>query len=137
MLKNVIGAIGIMFILFLFGFSAAMFMAMTGKWIIVQEEAQHIARSMGKYGGYTEEADRALSEFCKQFNLNESEVRANTYVSAPGAPVPWGTTVKAVITSNFKFDMGNFFSFEVPLTGVGYSFSTYLPGSYNVVYTSP
>lgn len=137
MLDKVIATFGALFILLVFAMCSVLFIGMMGQWIAVQDQAHFLAKSQGKYGGYTTEADRTLREFCVNLNLNESVVRQNTHVSAPGAPVPWGTPVTARITNEFDFRLGNFVAFKVPLTGVGWSVSTYLPGTYDVTYTSP
>ena len=136
MLDRIIGAFGMLFFFLGFLFCGVMFMGMAGKWYAVQDHAQFIASSEGKYGGYTAEANSTISQFCQDFKLNRAEVAVQ--VSAPNSPVPWGTPVWAKITVPYEFDVGGFMpSFSVPITGVGRSVSSYLPGAYSVSYTSP
>ncbi|MDI6906428.1 MAG: hypothetical protein QMC81_02910 [Thermoanaerobacterales bacterium] len=105
-------------------------------WHATENQAQFLAISQGRYGGYTTEADEAMRDFCHDLNLDCSEIEVA--VSAPGGPVPWGTVVTAKVTVPFKFQLGSFLvPFEVPLTGYGRSVSTYLPGSFDVTYTWP
>lgn len=136
MLDKVIALIGAVFVLMLFVMSAAVFLGMMSSWYALQDEAQFLAASQGRYGGYTVEADNQLRQFVQNFKLNPGDVRVQ--VSAPNAPRPWGQTVTASITYPFQFKVGRFFTpFTVPLTGRGASVSTYIPGTYNVQYTSP
>lgn len=134
MLDKIIATFGALFILLLFAISATLFVGMIGQWYAIQNQAQFIASSEGKYGGYTTIADDSLQEFIKDFNLDKSKL--NVTVSAPYAP--YGTVVTAEVTYPFEFSVGNWFTpFTVPLTGRGRSVSTYLPNIYNVNYTVP
>ncbi|MBO8128246.1 MAG: hypothetical protein H0Z39_03480 [Peptococcaceae bacterium] len=136
MLHKVIATFGALFIILGVTLSGALLVGMIGQWYVVTNQAQFLAESQGKYGGYTTEAEAAMQQFYHDYNLDPSEV--DVYVSAPGGPVPWGTVVTARITVPFKFQVGSFMTpFEVLLTGYGRSVSTYLPGSYDVTYTSP
>lgn len=136
MLEKVIALFGAIFILLGFVMTAALFLGMMSQWYALQDEAQFLAASQGKYGGYTVEANNQLREFINNFKLDRSKLIVK--VSAPNAPRPWGQTVTARITYPFEFKVGNFITpFTVLLTGRGVSVSTYIPGTYNVAYTSP
>lgn len=136
MLERVISAFGAFFFIIGFALSAALFIGMMGQWYALQNQAQFIAASEGKYGGYTVEAQNSLDRFISDFKLDRSKVTVE--VSAPDAPVPWGTPVWAKVTHTFTFKVGGLvLPFTIPITGVGRSVSTYLPGAYNVVYCSP
>lgn len=133
MLARVIESIGMSFLLAVFFMSGVIFMGMAGKWYAVQDQAQFIASSQGKFGGYTTEADAVMYRFCQDYNLE-----VTVAVSAPNNPVPWGTPVWARITVPYRFGLGSVITpFTVPITGVGRSVSSYLPGTMNVTYTSP
>lgn len=135
MLDKVIGTIGSLFIILLFVICGAVFVSLIGQWYLIQNEAQFLAQSQGKYGGYTQEANTQLASFISEHNIERS--RINVQVSSPGRSTPWGTPVKATINYNFPFRVGNWINFNVPLKGVGESVSTYLPGAYSVTYTNP
>lgn len=136
MLEKVIALFGAIFILLGFVMTSALFLGMMSQWYALQDEAQFLAASQGKYGGYTVEANNQLREFINNFKLDRSKLTVK--VSAPNAPRPWGQTVTATITYLFEFKVGRFITpFTVPLTGRGASVSTYIPGTYNVAYTSP
>jgi len=136
MLAKFVAAVTSLFILLGFALCCALLVGMIGQWYALQNEAQYLAVSQGKYGGYTTEADEGLRDFIRERNLDPA--RLTVEVSAPNAPVPWGTTVWARLTYRFRFGAGNFLApFEVTLTATGRAVSTYLPGAYDVVYTSP
>ncbi|MEG6617495.1 hypothetical protein V6C27_13865 [Peptococcaceae bacterium 1198_IL3148] len=137
MLKDMVSTFGMLFILIGFLVAGALFIGMMGQWYALQNQAQFIAVSQGKYGGYTEQADNALKEFVQDMNLEPTKV--DVYVSAPNSPVPWGTTVKAEVTNHFRFKVGTFLDITTPikLTGRGRAVSSYMPGTYTVTYTSP
>lgn len=136
MLEKVIALIGGLFFLLGFALTAALFIAMIGQWYMLQSEAQFLAASQGRYGGYTVEADAQLRQFVQEHNLDRSKLKV--IVSAPNAPKPWGQAVTAEITYPFDFKVGSFIKpFTVSLTGKGEAVSMYIPGTLNVVYTSP
>jgi len=114
----------------------ALIVGMVGQWNSLQNQAQFLAASQGKYGGYTVQADNTLDSFINDLNLDRNQL--DIKVSAPNSPVNWGTTVWARITYNFEFKIVNFITpIMVPLHVEGRAVSTYLPGTYNVIYTSP
>ncbi|MEW5898764.1 MAG: hypothetical protein AB1652_06275 [Bacillota bacterium] len=135
MLDKVIATFGALFVILLFMLGGALFIGWIGQWYALQNEADFLAKSQGKYGGYTTEANAELNRFIAERNLDRS--RLTVQVSAPGGPVYWGTPVRATITHNFPFRLGNFVAFDVPVTGAGRSVSAYAPGAYNVTYTWP
>lgn len=135
MLDKVVGTFGALFVILLFTFCGTIFAGLIGEWYALQNEAQFLAQSQGKYGGYTTEANTELQNFVADRRLDRS--RLTVQVSAPGAPVPWGTPVRATVTYNFPYRLGRWVSFDVPVTGRGRAVSTYLRGAYNVSYTSP
>jgi len=136
MLDKVIGTFGTLFVILLFAMTSTLFVGMIGQWYAIQNQAQFLAESQGKYGGYTTIANNSLNGFISDFNLDRSKLQVN--VSAPGGPVSYGSVVEAEIVYPFEFKLGNSFTpFNVPLTGRGRSVSTYLPNTYNVTYTAP
>jgi len=136
MLDKVIATFGALTILLIFAMTSALFVGMIGQWYSLQNQAQFLAASQGKYGGYTTVADDALQEYISDYNLDRS--RLDVSVSAPYGPVSYGTAVTTEITYQFEFGAGNWFTpFTVDLTGRGRSVSTYLPGTYSVTYTAP
>ena len=135
MLDRMVGTYGMLFIFFIFFFGACACMGMVGQWYTVQDQAQFVAMSEGRYGGYTTDAETSMDQFCQDDHLNRSDVAVQ--VSAPGAPVPWGTPVTAEVTVPYQFQVGSLLSFTVPITGVGRSVSSYMPDTYDVSYTTP
>ena len=135
MLDKVIGTFGALFIILIFVLCGVLFIGLVGQWYIIQNEAQFLAHSQGKYGGYTQEANNELQTFVAEKGLDRD--RLSVQVSAPGAPVPWGTPVHAKITYNFPYRLGQWVNFDVPISGQGRAVSTYLRGAYNVSYTYP
>lgn len=136
MLDKVMATFGALFVILLFAMTSTLFVGMLGQWYALQNQAQFLASSQGKYGGYTTIADSSLDRFIRDFNMDPAKM--NVDVSAPRGPVSYGTVVTAEITYPFEFKVGNAFTpFTVPLTGRGRSVSTYLPGTYNVSYTAP
>lgn len=123
-----------LFVIFLFAFFAVVGVVMFGQWSMVQNEAQMVAVSMGKWGGYTDEAEKGVQDFCAKLNVSRSQVKVE--VSNKG-PVPWGKTVWAEISVPFQFRLGSYNVGTYTLTGKGYSVSTYLPGAYQVTYITP
>jgi len=130
-----IGGYGIILVVCLFVFSAFACMGMLGQWYNVQDQAQFVAMSEGRYGGYTTDATASMSEWCQNSHLDPS--RVGVTVSAPGAPVVWGTPVTAKVSEDFNFKVGNWFSFVVPITGVGRSVSAYIQNTISVCYACP
>ena len=135
MLDKIVGTFGALFVILLFTFCGTLFVGLIGEWYAIQNEAQFLAQSQGKYGGYTQEANTELQNFVTTQHLDGS--RLTVQVSASGAPVFWGTPVHATVTYNFPYQLGQWVSFDVPIAGRGRAVSTYLPGAYNVNYTSP
>lgn len=120
-----------MLMFFMFFALAVIGIVMFGQWCMVQNEAQFIASSMGKWGGYTEQAAQSLQDFSQRINAH-----ATVQVSSVG-PVPWGQAVQAKVSVPFKFRLGNINVGTYTLTGTGQSVSSYL-GNYNgVSYFSP
>lgn len=127
-----LSTIGFIILTFILG---ALILEMMCKWYMVQEQAQFLAKSQGKYGGYTTSADNSLKNFARDIKANNHDLSVE--VSAPNTPVPWGTVVTSKITYMYHFGVGNVLSIKVSLPGKGRSVSTYLEGAYDVVYTSP
>ncbi|MGB9825757.1 MAG: hypothetical protein ACPLRU_03700 [Desulfofundulus sp.] len=123
-----------MFMIFMFAFFAVTGIGMFSQWCMVQNEAQFVAASMGKWGGYTADAENSVREFASRINCPRSQIRVE--VSAVG-PVPWGKGVWAKVSVPFRFKVGKYDVGTYTLTGLGRSVSTYLEGAYNVSYVSP
>ncbi|ABO49482.1 conserved hypothetical protein [Desulforamulus reducens MI-1] len=135
MLDSIIAKFGAIFFIILTVICGALAFDMMTRWFMVQNQAQFIAKSMGKYGGYTTSADQSLQEFASELKANNSNL--NVQVSATSS-VHWGTVVTSKITYTYRFAIGSYMpGFNVPLTGKGRSVSTYLEGLYSVSYTSP
>ena len=135
MLDRIIATFGALFVILIFVFCGALFIGWIGQWYALQNEADFLAKSQGKYGGSTWEANAELNRFIAERNLDRS--RLTVQVSASGGPVYWGTPVRAEMTYRFPFRLGQWFSFDVPVTGAGRSVSAYAPGAYSVTYTWP
>lgn len=135
MLDKVIATFGALFILVVFALGLAMLSGLTGLWFGLQNEADFLAKSQGKYGGYTTEANIELGRFITDRRLDRS--RLTVQVSAPGSPVSWGNPVRAAVSYNFPFNLGRWATINVPLTAYGRAVSAYVPGAYNVAYTWP
>ncbi|MBM7854948.1 hypothetical protein JOC37_001328 [Desulfohalotomaculum tongense] len=131
MLKDMVMSFGSIFLFLCFVVAGGMFIGMVTQWNAVQNEAQYIARSMGKYGGYTTEADEDLRKFTKELNIAPDDI--DVEIEPVSAPVDWGTTVTAKITRKFHFKVGEFIDIKtpIPLVGKGRSVSTYLDGAYS------
>lgn len=121
-------------VIFMFAFFSVTGMALFGQWFMVQSQAQFVASSMGKWGGYTSEAQQAMNDFASRINVPRSQI--SVQVSDVG-PVPWGKQVWARVTVPFKFQVGQYNVGTYSLSGLGRSVSTYLKGAYNVSYVSP
>lgn len=134
MLEKIVSFMFMMFFLFAFAFVASIGVALFVQWGAVQNQAQFVAASMGRWGGYTQEAENAVREFAARVKLPRYAVRVE--VSDPG-PVPFGQPVWARITVPFEFRVGPFDVGTYDLTGLGRSVSSYLPGAYQVAYVSP
>lgn len=134
MLDKVIMLMFAMFLLFLFAFFAVMGVGMFVRWGAVQNQAQFVAASMGKWGGYTQEAENSVREFASRMNLSRHEVRVEV---SNVQPVPWGTRVWARLTVPFDFAVGRYRVGTYRLTGQGEAVSSYLPGAYQASYVSP
>lgn len=136
MLDDIIMLFGVMFIIMIFVMGGAMVVGYVVHWSVIQDQAQFIAESEGRYGGYTTDADSNMRQFIAENNINPSEIQVQ--VSAPGSPVPWGTPVWAKITDTFHFTVGNIINLTFPVTGDGRSVSSYLNGAYvGISYTNP
>jgi hypothetical protein len=124
-----------LFIFLIFLISGVALMGMVNQWYEAQDLAQFIARSEGIYGGYTSETQSDVSQFCQDTKLANATIE----VSAPGAPVMFGTPVSAEVSVPFTFQIGSIvtLSTSVPITGIGRSISAYLPGEFNATYVSP
>lgn len=138
MLDKVIAAFGGVFIILLFAICGAVFLSMLSQVYILQDEAQFLARSYGKYGGHTTEANQQLNQFIQNRNLDRSRIESISVSPSGGGGGYWGTPIQATIKYNFPFGVGSLVpTFDVPLTCTGHSVSTYLEGAYNVTYTNP
>lgn len=135
MLEKVIMFPFTLFVTFLFAFFGVVGVVMFGQWSMVQNEAQMVAVSMGKWGGYTRETESAVADFCQKINVPRSKVKVEVGPSA--GPVMWGKTVWAKVSVPFEFKIGEYSVGTYTLTGKGYSVSTYLPGAYQVSYVYP
>ncbi len=135
MLDKVVATFGALFVLVVFAVGLAVTSGLTGMWYALQNQAEYLARSQGKYGGYTTEANAELNRFIRERGLDRS--RLTVQVSAPGGPVYWGTPVRATLTYRFPFRLGRWASFDVPVTAHGRAVSAYAPGAYNVTYAWP
>jgi len=123
-----------MLLIFMFVFFGVTGTVMFGQWCMVQNQAQYIAASMGKWGGYTAEAENSVDEFANEINCPRNRIEVQ--VSSVG-PVPWGRMVWAKVSVPFEFKVGEYNVGTYRLTGYGRSVSTYLEGAYNVTYISP
>lgn len=102
----------------------------------LQDEADFIAETQGKYGGYTTVAHEHLLEFTRDRNFDISKMEVE--VSAPDEPVPWGTPVSTTIRYQHQVKVGNLITpFYVELIGEGWDVSRYVEGKYAVTYMSP
>lgn len=135
MLAKVLVLPFLLFFLLVFAFAAVMGVTAFTHWGAIQNQAQFVAASMGRWGGYTQEAENVMRDFASRFNISRSAVRVE--VSAVG-PVPFGTPVWARVTVPYDLRVGkNWRIATVGLTGLGRSVSSYLPGAYQAVYVSP
>lgn len=113
-----------------FGFEG---IAMVSQITVVQNEAQAAASSMGKWGGYTNQAENSVREMTNRLKLSRRDV--NVEISEKG-PVPWGKSVSTQITIPFDFKVGKYGIGTITLVGHGKAVSSYL-GAYDVSYVSP
>lgn len=125
-----------MFVIIALAMVGALVIGMVGTHDALQNQAQYLAVSQAKYGGYTTEADKSLDEFIEDVGLKRD--RLEVEVSAPNHPVPWGTPVYAKVKYYYGFEVGDIvITLPQPLVAEGRAVSTYMPNTYNVVYTSP
>lgn len=128
----------LIFVVFCIAMSCMFFLSMMPQAFYLQNEAQFLAESQAKYGGYTVEANNHLMQFVAEEKIDTSKLKVS--VSAPNAPVEWGTPVRADLQYNYVFKVGSFVELPtpIPLRGRGRAVSTYLEGAYaGVAYTSP
>ncbi len=137
MIDRIVISWGMIFQYLLWILAGGLFFAYLHQGIALQNQAQFIAISMGKFGGYTTEADNSVREYVTDMKIPTSDMKVK--VSAPNNPVPWGTPVWAELRVNFRFKIGTVINIVTPLpiTKVGRSVSAYEPGNYSVTYTSP
>jgi hypothetical protein len=133
MLDKVIMLTFSMFMIFLFAFISVTGVGMFTQWCQVQDEAQYIATSMGKWGGYTSQAAQSVQTFSQGINCPQSKITVQ--VSSAG-PINFGGSLWARITVPFDFTVGEYKIGTYNITGLGKSVSSYL-GGYNVTYISP
>jgi hypothetical protein len=124
----------LLFFLLIFAFAAVVGVTAFAHWGAVQNQAQFVAASMGRWGGYTQEAENAMRDFASRFKVSRSAVRVE--VSAVG-PVSFGTPVWARVTVPYDFRVGSWRITTFNLTGMGRSVSSYLPGAYSASYVLP
>lgn len=135
MLAKVLVLPFLLFFLLLFAFAAVAGVTTFVAWGAVQNQAQFVAASMGRWGGYTQEAENAVRDFASRMNLSRGQVRVEV---SNVQPVSFGTPVWARITVPYDFRVGgNWHIKTVDLTGLGRSVSSYLPGAYQASYVSP
>ncbi len=115
-----------LFLIFLFAFFAVTGMGMFSQWAMVQNQAQYVAASMARYGGYTQEAENAVREFADRLNLSRSAV--DVEVNSIG-PIPWGMDAEARITIPYRFRVGEYSVGTFNISGSGRAVSTYLGGA--------
>lgn len=108
---------------------------LTGQWFKTQALAAHLANSQAKFGGYTTTANQVLYRFVAGAGDSLQVVEVN--VSAPGGPVPYGTTVTAEVRAVYHMQIGGVNLAPVPITGKGQAVSAYWPGVLDVRYTYP
>lgn len=123
-----------MFIFFLFAFLSVIGVIMFGQWTMVQNEAQFVASSMGKWGGYTSHAEDIVDRFADKVNLSRNKIKVD--VSDVG-PIPWGQPIEARITVPFNFELGDYKVGTYNLTGVGHSVSSNLGAYSGISYIHP
>jgi len=121
------------FLIFAFAVMAIMGMAMIHHWAAVQSEAQAVASSMGKWGGYTDQANQLLTGFAQEMDISVSDITVQ--VSDIG-PIPYGQGISVQLSVPFDFKLGNWNVGTFDLKGIGQSVSSYL-GGYNVSYVYP
>lgn len=121
------------FLIFLFVFFAVTGMGMFTWWQMAQNEAQFIASSMAKYGGYTEEAEETVEKLADKLNISRSKI--DVEVNSVG-PIPWGMETEARVTLPYRFKVGKYDLGTVNVSGVGRSVSTFL-GERSVNYIVP
>ncbi len=136
MLDKVIMLPFTMVLIFMFFFVGITGVIMFGQWCMIQNQAQFVATSMGKWGGLTTETKTDTIQFANEINHTYgNDLRLN--VSNSGYPAPWGQEVWAEIKSQFNFEIGEIEVGVYELTGYGRSVSTYLDGAYSASYTYP
>lgn len=108
----------------------------------VQSEAQTVAMSEGKYGGYTDfeksSVGQYIDDYCQNNGLDSAQAAVG--VSAAGAAAAYGTEVTSIVTVPFRFmQVGKFMPGSVVyLTGKGRSISSYIQGiTPDVTYATP
>lgn len=123
-----------MFLVFLFAFFAVTGMGVFNHWALVQNQAQFLASSVGKWGGYTTEAAQSVNKFARDLRLSPGDVRVT--VNEPG-PISYGKPVWVTVTIPYYFKVGRFNAGTFTLSGTGRTVSTYAFDAYSVSYTSP
>jgi hypothetical protein len=106
----------------------------------VQNEAQQIAMSEGRYGGYTTGEQNAVEQyidsFCQKQNLDPSQAVLD--VSASSNPASYGANVTATLNVPYNFQVLGGSIPGITLTGTGRSVSSYVSGmTPDVTYTAP
>lgn len=91
MLDKIIAFGGVFFLLMFVTVGCIFLILGVAQWYSLTTEAQFIASSIGKYGGYTDIANNSLQSFCSNVKLNQQQlgvtVSNTTSVAPNGSPV--------------------------------------------------
>lgn len=136
MLDIFIAKMGSVFVIIIFLIFGAAGLLMLNKWYVVINQAQFTAVSVAKYGGYTDKIDNAMAEFADEIKGDASSIELE--VSPDYSNITYGTVVRTRLTYNFRLNVTDFFSIDVPITGRGRAACTALSNdTYGVAYVLP
>ena len=121
--------------LFLVSVSGCVFVLMGVAWGGVQNEAQSAAMIVAEQGGYTQTVEAAIDSYLQQHNYSRGA--ATVTVTDPGQEIAFGMLVEVDITIPWRFDVGSWVNFPVPLKGIGRAACSYTPSGGGEEYISP
>ena len=122
-------------LLFVVSVSGCVFVLMGVAWGGVQNTAQSVAMIVSDQGGFTRTAGQAIDSYLQQHNYSRSDT--TVAVTDPGREIAFGEPVEVDVTIPWRFDVGSWVNFPVPLKGIGRAACSYTPTGSGEEYISP
>lgn len=127
MLDKIIAFGGVFFLVMFVTVGSILLILGVAQWNSLNAEAQFIASSIGKYGGYTDVANNSLSEFCSGVKLDPSKLGVT--VSNSTSQARYGTPVWSEVSYPYNIKLGGHNVMVTRIKTRGWSVSKYIPGA--------